>query len=137
MFGPVINLIFAVALTLAVGMWMRKHLHRRDWPIGAVFLVAVALSGYFGFRLVDRALYWANPAHHAMTPEPWMSPRMIERSWDLPPRSLVGVIGMQPEQTKGLSLADIARRNGEPVEVLIARITKALPAETPTSSDQP
>lgn len=127
MFGPLINLIFTAMVTVGVGLWLARRVQRRDWPIAAGLLLAVALTVYFGFRLVDRSLYWANPDHYAMTPQPWMSPGMIERSWQLPPRSLAPVIGIDPGQGKGKSLDDIARQRGEPVEALIARIQAALP----------
>lgn len=130
MFGPAVNLIFALLVTLAVGFWLYRKVRRQDRLIAAAFLLAVALSSFFGFRLVDRALYWANPAHHGMAPEPWMSPGLIEHSWHLPPQSLAPVIGIAPDQARRRSLTEIADMMGEPVDRLIARIRAVLP-ETP------
>lgn len=121
-----IALLLAAALIL--WLWLRPRLRPRDRLVGLGFLLAVAVVIFFAVRLIGSALYWADPAHQAMPPAPWMSPGLIERSWQLPPLSLAPVIGAPPEDTRGRNLTEIARMRGEPVEALIARITAALPA---------
>ncbi|AUH34693.1 hypothetical protein [Paracoccus tegillarcae] len=136
MLGPTANVIFAVLLTAAVGIWLRRHLHRRDWPIAAAFLVAVALTGFFGFRLVDRALYWTNPAHQHQAPQPWMTVGFLARSWHLPPPELAQAIGITDGSMRGLRLSEIAEVQGIPIEALIDTLNDRL-AQERTRADGP
>ncbi|AOZ69628.1 hypothetical protein LPB142_10120 [Rhodobacter xanthinilyticus] len=95
------------------------------------FGLALGLMVFFGARTVSRALYWADPAHLRQTPEPWMTPGYIARSWHLPNGALVDLLGA-PQEGKGRQrLADIARARGIPVEVLIDELTRALPQIAP------
>lgn len=136
MLGPTANLIFAIMLTVAVGLWLRPHVYRRDWPIAAAFLVAVALTGYFGFRLVDRALYWTDPAHQHQAPEPWMTVGYLARSWQMPPHMLAGAIGIGDGSMRGLRLSEIAEAQGIAVEDLIAILNQRLAQERNRTQDQ-
>lgn len=137
MFGPEINLIFAALLTLGVGWWLRGRVRRHDWPLAAAFLLAVALTGFFGFRMVDRALYWTNPAHAQQMPEGWMTIRYLARSWHLPPDELAGTIGLGKAETRGRRLSEIAQQQGIPLAALIARLNARLAAETPRKTPPP
>lgn len=94
------------------------------------FVLALGLTGFFGGRIVVRAVYWANPEHHRQDPEPWMTPAYIARSWHLPNAAVEAIVGFDPAQydsKRRPSLARIARGRGEPVEALIADLRAALP----------
>ncbi|WBU54687.1 hypothetical protein [Paracoccus sp. SCSIO 75233] len=130
MFGPTANLIFAVLLTAVTGLWLSRRLSKRDWPLGAAFLLAVALSGFFGFRLVDRALYWADPDHLHQEPAPWMTVGYLARSWKMPPQELGRTLDLEPEDIRGNRLSDIAEETGIPVAELIDRLNQRLAQET-------
>lgn len=95
------------------------------------FVIALTLSGFFGGRLALRAVYWSDPAHFRQTPEGWMTPGYLERSWHLPPRSL-GRALRDPGDGKprpGHTLAEIAAARDIPLEDLLARVSDALAAE--------
>lgn len=123
------KLILILLLLAALGLWalLRRRLPPHDRLIALGFLLALVAVLFFSVRLVGSVIYWSDPTHQAMTPEPWMSPGFLERSWDLPPESLASVIGIDPAETRGRSLAEIARDQGETVEELIARIEASLP----------
>lgn len=123
---PVLIVLLLTAV-LSLWLWLRPRLRPRDRLTGLGFLLAVAVVIFFAVRLIGSAVYWADPAHHAMPPAPWMSPGFIERSWHLPPKSLAPVVGAAPEATRGRNLTEIARMRNEPVAALIARISAALP----------
>lgn len=106
------------------------RLWREQRAVLVVFVLALALTGAFGGRIVVRALYWATPGHQQQDPEPWMTPAYIARSWDLPNAAVDAIVGFDPAQYDGRrrpSLARIARGRGEPVEALIADLRAALP----------
>ena len=121
------GLILAAALTGAAALLLRGRVRRADRPVAAAFLVALALAGFFGFRAVDRAVFWMDTDHHRMPPEPWMTLGFIERSWDLPPRSLRDVVlPAGDDGPRHRPLARIARDRGVPVEQVIADISAVL-----------
>ncbi|MGD9917739.1 MAG: hypothetical protein AB7U46_06935 [Paenirhodobacter sp.] len=109
---------------------------RRLWAEQRValigFVIAVGLAAFFGGRIVVRAVYWANPAHHRQLPEPWMTPGYIARSWHLPPEAIDGVLGdgVGPGfiDHGPPTLERIAAKQGVPVGALIERLDSALPA---------
>lgn len=138
MFGPLANLIFAAALAVLGGFALRGRVRRADRPVAAAFLLALALAGFFGFRLVDRALFWMAPSHQRMTPAPWMTLGFIERSWRLPPRSLRDVV-LAPDEAgpRGRTLERIAKDRGVPVAQVIAEVTAAVQRAAPAAAPGP
>lgn len=109
---------------------------RRLWAeqrlVLIAFVIAVGLAAFFGGRIVVRAVYWANPAHHRQLPEPWMTPGYIARSWHLRPEEIDRTLGegvgpgFIPDGPP--TLERIAAKLGVPVGELTARLTTALPA---------
>ena len=103
------------------------------------FALAVGLTAFFGGRMVVRALYWSNPAHHRQMPEPWMTPGYLARSWHLPNGALDAVLG--PRDGGRRSLEEIARDRGIPVAQLLDDVAAVLPTLTPLAPgadpDQP
>lgn len=103
------------------------------------FALAVALTAFFGGRMVVRAVYWSSPAHHRQMPEPWMTPGYIARSWHLPNGALDAVLG--PRDGGRRSLEEIARDRGIPVAQLLDELAAVLPTLPPLAPgadpDQP
>ncbi|WP_406870343.1 hypothetical protein ABEB22_11620 [Thioclava sp. 'Guangxiensis'] len=103
-------------------IWCRHRL------LSIVFLLAVVLTANFAWHTIDRAIYWADPDHHERSPESWMTPRYIARSWDLPQsqvEALLQLSGTTSPQRKQ-RLRDLARAEGIPVDELIARLQSGL-----------
>ncbi len=103
-------------------IWCRHRL------LSIIFLLAVVLTANFAWRTIDHAIYWANPDHHERTPESWMTPRYIARSWDLPQDQVETLLQLSNDTTpdRKQRLRDLARAEGVPVEVLIARLQAGL-----------
>lgn len=122
-------LLLILLLCVAFGLWLivRRRLARRDRIIGLIFVLSGAVALFFAVKLVGALIFWSDPVLHPVTPEAWMSPRYIEHSWNLPPRTLAPLIGVAPEEIGRRSLAEIARLQDEPVADLIARIEASLP----------
>ncbi len=92
------------------------------------FLLAAALTVMFTIRTVAFTIYWANPAHRDQPIEPWMTPRYVAHSWDLPPERVAAALGLEPGSARGLSLAEIAASGGLSLEEIEQRIRAAAAA---------
>lgn len=115
-------------------MSVMGRLWREQRVVMVAFVLALALTGFFGGRIVVSALYWANPAHHRQDPEPWMTPGYLARSWQVPSAAVYAVVDFDParyDSRRRPSLARLARAQGIPVEALIADLRAALPQLPP------
>lgn len=111
----------------------------RNGMIGRVFkanrllavalVLAVALSGFFGWRLVDRALYWSDPAHIHQPPAPWMTIGYLSRSWHIPPDELARALDLPPDHQRRRNFAEIAADQGVPVSDVLERLSARLAQE--------
>ncbi len=105
------------------------------------FVLALALAAFFGGRIVVRAVYWANPAHHNQAIEGWMTVGYIGKSWGIDPLELDALAGLPKPDVKGhpQPLVEIARDRGVAVDVVIAEAEAALQtllAKKPKDADQ-
>lgn len=103
---------------------------KRLWKTNRValigFVLAAAAVAFFTLRIVVATLYWSNPAHRQQTPEGWMTPGMVARSWHLPRETLAEVPGIAASGERGLTLNEIAARRGIPLSALIAEMMTVL-----------
>lgn len=92
----------------------------------AAFLLACAMTLFFGGRFTVYTIYWAN--HREATVEPWMTVGYIARSWGLEPRTLEAAAGLPVPEMRGrpLPLDEIARGRGVPVAEVIAEVEAAI-----------
>lgn len=106
----------------------KTHLTRlwKAAPVAtAILILALFASAFFAVR---SAIFWYhNPlwVEHSQEIAPWMTPRYVARSWDVPPRELGAAIGApMPPPDGPISLRDLAALRDVPVEIVIAE-TKA------------
>ena len=97
---------------------------------------ALALGGLvvFGSGFVRDTLYFNDPAHRNQDLEPWMTPRYVGMSWDLPPEVLGPLMGLSkdmPRDGRPPRLDEIAARMGITIEELQARVLAAKVALDP------
>src|SRR3989338_4750661 len=90
---------------------------QRPYLVSA-FLLACAVTLFFGARFVTKAVYWADPAHHNQAVQGWMTVGYIGKSWNIDPRRL--------DELAKLPLVEIARDRGVSVETVIAEVEAAL-----------
>ena len=97
------------------------------WALIA-FCLATAVTLFFAVRFVLFALYWADPAHQNEPVAGWMTLGYVEKSWDLPPRSLAGPLRMgPPDKSRGpKSIAEYASERGVPVSQFVAEVQAAV-----------
>ncbi len=92
------------------------------WTLRAGFVLALALTLYFGARLTLNAVYWSNPEHQDQAIEGWMPLGYVGRSWDIPRAVMIEAAGIAADSRPRRSLEMIARDQGIPLSTLIARI---------------
>ncbi len=92
------------------------------------FLLACALTLFFGVRFVSQAIYWSDPAHHNQSVQGWMTVGYVARSWDLNGREIDAIAGLPLPEVKGhpQPLLEIARDRGVPVADVIAEVERAI-----------
>ncbi|MCI2398227.1 hypothetical protein [Aliiroseovarius subalbicans] len=106
---------------------------KRLWaaaPIATTVLgLALAVALVFGGRMVADWVYWNDPARQDLTIKPWMTPRFVAHSWDVPRPVMLEALSL-PENTSGRprNLRDIAEANGVNVDELIAALEAAIAA---------
>ena len=111
---------------------MRKliHLFRAHPVLTPAFLLAAALTLLFTIRTVVFTIYWSNPAHKNQQIEPWMTPRYVAYSWDLPPEAVARALGLPEPDGPGprlprRSLQEISEQTGVPIAEMAARVEAA------------
>lgn len=94
----------------------------------AVLVSAIAVATYFGFQVIVDILYFDN--HRAVDVElqPWMTPRYVVMTYDLPRPLVFGLLDFDPDADRGIRLRQIAERQDLSMEQLTARVRSA--AET-------
>jgi hypothetical protein len=97
----------------------------RPWLTSA-FVLACAVTLFFGGRFVAYSVYWAT--HQEVPVEPWMTVGYVARSWGLDPRELDAAAGLPLPEVKGRPqpLSEIATDRGVPVAEIIAEVEAAV-----------
>lgn len=101
---------------------MFRHLWRHHPIAVALFIGAALATIVFAVRVVMFTLYWANPDHRQVTPEPWMTPGYIAHSWDLKPGAISEYFGAPPQHGKPRTLKDIAGDKDIPVQDVVDQL---------------
>ena len=103
------------------------RLWRRRPILVSAFLLATALTLFFGFRFVRYTLYWSDPAHHEEVVQGWMTVGYIGKSWHLDPLEIDRLAGLPvPEHGHPLTLRQIAAMRSEPLDMVIAAVEAAI-----------
>lgn len=106
---------------------LRAAWRKAPWLMSA-FALALALTLFFGSRMIIGAIYWADPRHIDQDIAGWMSPGYVAMSWDVPREVMIEVLGQSPNDGGPRRLEDIAADRGVPLDTLIAQIEVAIMA---------
>ncbi|WP_425073236.1 hypothetical protein [Sagittula sp. S175] len=105
-----------------------RRLWREAPYLTAGLLLALVVAGFFGVRLVLGAVFWADPRHQDMPIAPWMTPRFVAMSWDVPKEVVIEALGMKQDGHGPEPLKKMAEERGVPVEALVAELEAAIAA---------
>lgn len=106
---------------------------KRLWgvaPIATVILaLSLAMSLFFGARMVAHWIYWNDPAHREQQIAAWMTPGYIGHSWKVPKEVVIEALDAPDPPPEGVrNLAELADYLGVSVGELIARAEKGIAA---------
>ncbi len=106
-----------------------KRLWAAQPVLAAALVIAVAIITFLAVRTGLHVLYWMDSSHHEQPIEPWMTPKYVSLSYDIPQEELAPVLFLEPGASlRGLRMEDIAEQNGVTLEELEARIVIAAKA---------
>lgn len=100
-------------------------------PFAAAFFAIGALAAtLFVLRTIFFIVWWSDPDHRHQALEPWMTPRYISHSWEVPPDQLEAELHIPDPPPRHPTLAEIARLRGISVNQLMAELTVFLAAQS-------
>lgn len=105
---------------------MKSLFRRHPWLVSTLAL-ATALALFFAVRFAIGVVYWS--AHHKEPVQAWMTVRYVGKSWGVNPRLVSAKSGL-PEPVRGhpVTLAELAKQRGVPVEAVIHEVEAAVAA---------
>ncbi len=100
-----------------------REFTRRHWFPVAGFVVSVFLAVWFSLTFLAEAIYFNDERHQYEPLKPWMTPRYVALSYDLPREVVLRAFELDPEgPPQRLRLGQIARMNGLTLEELTERL---------------
>jgi hypothetical protein len=90
------------------------------------FGLAVVLTLFFLLRLVVFAVFWLDPHKERHPIEPWMTPRYISKTYDIPRDDLAAALGLEPGANPKAPLGVLARDLDIPVQDLVDAVQQVL-----------
>ena len=98
---------------------------RQNWVLVSVFLAAAAFALFMASRVFLDFLYFNDPQNVDVDLKPWMTPRFVVLTYDLPRPFVFELLSIDPNEDSGLRLRRIAERDGITMEELTARVREA------------
>jgi hypothetical protein len=90
------------------------------------FAVLVAIALWFAMGAVRHALEFDVAKEQPLAP--WMTPRYVAHSWDVPREAMMDILGLEPDNPRRRTLEEIAAEKGVPVADYIAGIEAGITA---------
>jgi len=104
--------------------------------LSLIFGVGFGALIYLTVDVVAETIYFNDPAHRRQALEPWMTPRYVAMSWELPRPVIEEIFQLGPrEDGPPPRLSDISERLDVGLEDLQAQIQAASDAERARSRD--
>lgn len=102
---------------------MRALFHRHP-ILSSALALSVALTLFFAVRFVVGAVYWSQ--HRDEPIRGWMTVGYISKSWDVNPRAVDAEADFPPPEGHPMTLDQIARMRGIPVDQVIDQAQAAV-----------
>ncbi len=90
------------------------------------FVLALALTLFFGTRMILGAIYWSDPRHSDQPIAGWMTPRYVALSWRVPPDVIIRALALERPEGRLPRLEEIAMDRGTDLATLAAQIEAAI-----------
>ncbi|KFB08523.1 hypothetical protein [Nitratireductor basaltis] len=114
---------------------MREFSRRHWFPVSGFFL-SVFLAVWFSFTFLAEAIYFNDDRHQDVVLKPWMTPRYVALSYDLPREVVFRALELDPQgPPQRLRLGQIARMNGMTIDELTLRLREEAAEYRENASD--
>ena len=102
-----------------------KHLWATRRVPFLIFFGSLAVALWFAGNFVAEVIYWNDPRHRNQALEPWMTPRYVQHSYALKPKTVADILGIDHPYPARMRMSDIVEASGQSYDEL----TEALRAE--------
>ncbi|UWQ20138.1 hypothetical protein [Jannaschia sp. W003] len=100
----------------------------QNWGLLSVLLLMLAVALWFAAQVVLDFFYFHDPAHVDVDLKPWMTPRFIVLTYDLPRPFVFDTLGLDDKSGRGQRLGRVAREMGVTMEEVTAQVRDAAEA---------
>ncbi|MEM7259428.1 MAG: hypothetical protein AAF404_18795 [Pseudomonadota bacterium] len=101
---------------------------RKNLVLLAGFIVVLAVAIWFSVHVILHALYFNDPRNVDVDLRPWMTPRYIVLTYDLPRPFVLDMLELDPALDKGVRLGRIAQQRGVSMSDLTEQVRTAAAA---------
>lgn len=82
---------------------------KQNLLVFSLFLGSFAVALWFAFHAITDALYFNDPRNVDVALKPWMTPRYVVLTYDLPRPLVMEILELDPEGDRGVRLGRLAR----------------------------
>ncbi len=107
------------------GQGLLRHLWQTQKLALAVLALSLLALGWFGIGFLTHAKRFNHPAHVQQPLEPWMTPRFVGRSYQIPPKIARELFQVEPGSGERPTMATIAEKRGLTLTALEALVKQA------------
>ena len=101
---------------------------RHNLILSGLFLSAVLLALWFATHAISNALYFNDSRNVDVDLKPWMTPRFVVLTYDLPRPLVAEILELEPAKGRGIRLGRIANERGLTMEDLTKQVRDAAAA---------
>ncbi len=102
-----------------------RRFGRENWLLLIVFAAASCFALFFAVHTIRDFVYFNDPANVDVDLQPWMTPRFIVLTYDLPRPFVFETLGLDPDADGGKRLGHLARERDLTMEELTEMIRKS------------
>jgi hypothetical protein len=85
---------------------------RNHMGVVAILVIACAAGLWFAADIVSDFVYFNDPRHQDEALKPWMTPRYVGMSYDLPRDVVHDIFGLSDNGPRGMTMRNIAAEQG-------------------------
>ena len=98
---------------------------KQNWLVVGLFLGSLAVALWFAFLAITDALYFNDPRNVDVALKPWMTPRYVVLTYDLPRPLVMELLELDPEDDRGIRLGRLAQDRNISMEELTTLVRDA------------
>lgn len=95
---------------------------RQNWHLVCLLFGSFAVALWFAFHAITDALYFNDPRNVDVALKPWMTPRYVVLTYDLPRPLVMEILQLDPEDDRGIRLGRLARDRNVSMDDLTALV---------------